>query len=389
MKRKAIAWLLLISVVFGGLKTFQLYQRRPNNINQPKIEKQVEKNNPNVQETIITTFRRANEIVVNTAELKSETNLHKWSGILKQGTDIKIVGTGRYVVDLSTLKDDQLIVNNTDITVYLPTPKCIVELKPDKYTFSKNNGILMFSDLEVTPQTVAALEQQAKTDMVTVMQEPDNMKKAKNEIEATLTTVLRNLTRQNYNVRTIFIENNVVMAKRNSKKSIVIDAGHGGKDVGAVYKGINEATLTNETANRLKKELEKEGYVVTIVHGIDLMDRVAISNNQDTSLYISLHYNSAPNPQANGYETVIDYRDTDAYNLNKQFIDSFCNKLGLENRGVMQRKLFTRHINAPHILIELGFGSNSEDLAYVRNHQWSITNALKTTIIDMFENEII
>lgn len=90
------------------------------------------------------------------------------------------------------------------------------------------------------------------------------------------------------------------------KPKIVIDAGHGGVDPGAIGKsGMREKKITLQFALSLKKELERTGrYKVALTRSgdyfISLNDRVKKARNAGADLFISLHADSHPNPKTRG-----------------------------------------------------------------------------------------
>jgi len=84
---------------------------------------------------------------------------------------------------------------------------------------------------------------------------------------------------------------------RSQRKTIVIDAGHGGKDGGAVgYKNYREKVIVFQIAKRLKTELTKLGYKVYMTRNRDkfikLRRRTAYANEKNADLFISIHANS-------------------------------------------------------------------------------------------------
>lgn len=151
-----------------------------------------------------------------------------------------------------------------------------------------------------------------------------------------------------------------------SGKTIVLDPGHGGKDIGATGQGgLLEKDITLQTAKNIEEMLEKEGAEVILTRDGDeflkLSERVDIAEEQAADLFISLHF--------------------DAYETSDVFgITTYYNKK--ENRSVakiMQKQLF-KHISdmrdrgisfgdyhvlrentRPSVLLELGFISNKED----------------------------
>ncbi|MDR2081421.1 MAG: N-acetylmuramoyl-L-alanine amidase [Campylobacteraceae bacterium] len=87
------------------------------------------------------------------------------------------------------------------------------------------------------------------------------------------------------------------------KKHIVIDAGHGGKDSGAVYGKFLEKEAVLQIALILGKELENRGYTVIYTRQSDkflkLRERTKIANDKNADLFISLHANAAPKSAKN------------------------------------------------------------------------------------------
>jgi len=89
---------------------------------------------------------------------------------------------------------------------------------------------------------------------------------------------------------------------------IVIDPGHGGHDPGAKGKGVTEAELVLDIAQRVEKLLaEIPGVEVILTRRTDdfipLPERTAIANREGADLFLSIHANASPNAQARGIET--------------------------------------------------------------------------------------
>jgi N-acetylmuramoyl-L-alanine amidase len=92
-------------------------------------------------------------------------------------------------------------------------------------------------------------------------------------------------------------------------KRIIIDAGHGGKDKGAIAKnGLYEKNLTLKLAKKLAQRIHQDLKIETLLtRGTDcfvpLEERTAIANTRHGDLFVSIHVNASPNPQAEGVET--------------------------------------------------------------------------------------
>lgn len=116
---------------------------------------------------------------------------------------------------------------------------------------------------------------------------------------------------QDYNSADVKPKKNAAAAsqaitKSNRRKIIVIDAGHGGVDPGAIgYNGTYEKNITLSMAKELKELLDKKGkYTVYLTRSRDvfipLRERVKISRSHDADLFISIHADSARNRKAVG-----------------------------------------------------------------------------------------
>ena len=94
--------------------------------------------------------------------------------------------------------------------------------------------------------------------------------------------------------------------KQNARKIIVIDAGHGGHDPGAIgYSGVHEKNITLAMAKELKRQLDRKGkYTVYLTRSTDvfipLRKRVEIARKHKADLFMSVHADSALNRKATG-----------------------------------------------------------------------------------------
>ncbi|MGN8296353.1 N-acetylmuramoyl-L-alanine amidase family protein [Helicobacter pylori] len=102
-----------------------------------------------------------------------------------------------------------------------------------------------------------------------------------------------------------------IKTKRKKHKKIVLDAGHGGKDCGAMSTNlVCEKDIVLEVVKFLHKELKKRGYSVLLTRDkdiyIDLVGRTELANRKSADLFISVHANSIPKhstSNAHGIET--------------------------------------------------------------------------------------
>ena len=97
-------------------------------------------------------------------------------------------------------------------------------------------------------------------------------------------------------------------AGRRTVRRIIVDAGHGGHDAGAIGpRGVREKDVTLSMANRLARELKAAGFEVVLTRSDDrylrLEERTAIANMSRGDLFVSIHANAHPRRDRNGVET--------------------------------------------------------------------------------------
>ena len=168
-------------------------------------------------------------------------------------------------------------------------------------------------------------------------------------------------------------------------KRIVIDAGHGGKDPGAVNNAKHEAVGALAIAKKVGTLLKQKGYAVKYTRSTDkflsLSERCKISNQFDADAFISIHLNSAANKQATGietwrYEKVGATTKSLASNVQTELIAA----TGARDRGVKTSTTLyvLKHTVAPAVLIECGFLSNNDEakLLFASKYQDKIAQAI-------------
>ena len=157
-------------------------------------------------------------------------------------------------------------------------------------------------------------------------------------------------------------------------KIVCIDAGHGGKDPGAVSGGVQEKDIALAVA--LKVGVLLTGYEIVYTRDEDvyvgLSERALIANQAKTGLFVSVHCNSVDDESAHGMEV---YHYTHASEASKHAARAIYDKLlpvsGLRGRGVKAADLAVlRETAMPAVLVELGFISNPSDRAKLTNFAW-------------------
>lgn len=166
--------------------------------------------------------------------------------------------------------------------------------------------------------------------------------------------------------------------------TVVIDAGHGGKDDGAINNGMREKDLTLDVATRLERDLRSLNFPTVMTRRddqfISLEERARIGNEQAHGLFVSIHFNQASSPTVDGVETffaeskippepewswlgffhVDEPPALDKGEALAGFIQtSLVAKIEAQNRGIKGRRLHVvRHVRCPAVLVEAGFISN-------------------------------
>lgn len=231
-------------------------------------------------------------------------------------------------------------------------------------------------------------------------------------------------------------------SQTNQKFTVILDAGHGGKDPGNSYHGFVEKEIALKTTLQLEKHLKKDPYI-QVAHTrksdvfIGLKDRPKKANSIDADLFVSIHCNSVNNPIPFGTETFVmglsrskgnleiakqensvillekDYKQTyknfdpknpetliglkilqedyldRSINLASKIESNFKNKLHRKSRGIKQTPLWVLDAAyMPSVLIELGFLSNSQEGLYLNSEQGQnkMAEAIASAII-AYRNE--
>jgi N-acetylmuramoyl-L-alanine amidase len=148
---------------------------------------------------------------------------------------------------------------------------------------------------------------------------------------------------------------------------IVIDAGHGGFDNGAMYQGRKEKDDNLDLALAVGKILEQQGYYVIYTRTTDIYqspyEKAQIGNEAGADYFISFHRNSGENDNTyNGVQTLIYGGDERAERLAEN-INEELEKVGFANLGIEERTglVVLRRTEMPAVLIETGFINNDRD----------------------------
>ncbi|MFN8670881.1 MAG: N-acetylmuramoyl-L-alanine amidase [Candidatus Sericytochromatia bacterium] len=176
---------------------------------------------------------------------------------------------------------------------------------------------------------------------------------------------------------------NSIKPKLNGKYLVVVDAGHGGPDPGAIGPSkIQEKDVTLAVSYYLSKMLKDNGIGVLMARGddsdIDLQPRVDVANNNNADLFVSIHCNALDGNSPSGIETY--YRTPQSLDFGKIIHKNVVQGVGTPDRGLRgDRNLFViRKTTMPSVLIEIGYITNPTEEANLSNsaHQKKIAQSI-------------
>lgn len=153
--------------------------------------------------------------------------------------------------------------------------------------------------------------------------------------------------------------------------TVVVDAGHGGKDNGAFRRyGGAEKNATLDVATRLAAKLRESQFRVVMTRSsdvfVELDDRAAISNRQSNAIFVSVHFNDSGRRGIRGFETY--YHSPVARRLAYRIQEQLMTLPGAVNRGVKTANFrVLRKAAYPAVLVECGFLSNRAEGAGARS----------------------
>jgi len=153
--------------------------------------------------------------------------------------------------------------------------------------------------------------------------------------------------------------------------TVVVDAGHGGKDNGAKRRyGPAEKVVTLDVAQRLNRKLRESQFQTVMTRSSDVFvpldQRVAIGNRQANSIFVSVHFNDSGRRGIHGFETY--YASPYARSLAQRIQRKLLTLPGARNRGVRTANFrVVRNAVYPSVLVECGFLSNRKEAAQARS----------------------
>ncbi len=176
-------------------------------------------------------------------------------------------------------------------------------------------------------------------------------------------------------------------------KRVIIDAGHGGSDPGAVFEGRQEKDDALRLALAVGRILENAGVEVMYTRVTDVFDspleKAQMANRSGADYLISIHRNAMPIPgTASGIMSLVYEKGGTAEllgsNINRQLAG-----VGFEDLGVIERPglILLRRSQMPAVLVEAGFIDNPQDNERFDESFQEIAQAIADGVLRTLEEE--
>jgi N-acetylmuramoyl-L-alanine amidase len=171
--------------------------------------------------------------------------------------------------------------------------------------------------------------------------------------------------------------------------TVVVDAGHGGKDSGAYRRyGPPEKMVALDVAQRLEKKLRESQIKTVMVRNSDvfipLNDRVAIENKEKNAVFVSIHFNDSRTRRAKGFETY--YHSGASVDLANRIQQKLMTIPNSSSGGVHTANFrVLRFASCPAVLVECGYLSNRAEANQARD--WEYRELLADRIAEAIVEE--
>ncbi|MCI8511068.1 MAG: N-acetylmuramoyl-L-alanine amidase [Lachnospiraceae bacterium] len=174
-------------------------------------------------------------------------------------------------------------------------------------------------------------------------------------------------------------------------RKVIIDAGHGGQEPGAVYNGRREKDDTLQLALDLGNALERRGIQVVYTRVSDVYqspyEKAVMGNHSDADFFVSIHRNAMPTPgTASGIESLV-YANSGAAGMLGRNIDRELAGVGWTDLGVKERPglVVLKNTTMPAVLVEAGFIDNERDNAFFDANLAATADAIADGILRTYE----
>jgi N-acetylmuramoyl-L-alanine amidase len=176
---------------------------------------------------------------------------------------------------------------------------------------------------------------------------------------------------------------------------IVLDAGHGGADPGAVYMGRQEKDDALALTMAVGEILKNNGVDVVYTRTTDVyqtpFEKAQIANGEDADYFISIHRNSSPQAnQYNGAEVLLYDKSGIKLTMAENILGAL-GEIGFREIGVAERPglVVLRRTKMPALLLEIGFINTEEDNRLFDEKRQEIAQAIADAILGTLDQETV
>ncbi len=176
-------------------------------------------------------------------------------------------------------------------------------------------------------------------------------------------------------------------------KRVIIDAGHGGEEPGAMFNGRREKDDALRLALAIGQILENNGVDVVYTRTTDVFDtpleKAQIANRSGADYFVSIHRNAMPVPGTGSGATVLVYENAGvpamlAENIQRNLVQTGFSDLGIQERPGL---IVLRRTQMPAVLVEAGFIDNPEDNRFFDENFDAIAQAIADGILETIRQQ--
>ncbi len=178
-----------------------------------------------------------------------------------------------------------------------------------------------------------------------------------------------------------------------NNKKIIIDAGHGGIEPGAVYQGRQEKNDTLRLALAVGQILSDNGMDVSYTRVTDVYhtprEKAQMGNMSDSDYFLSIHRNAMPIPgTGSGIESLV-FEKGGVAGMMAENINQELERTGFQNLGIVERPglIVLRETDMPAVLVEAGFIDNETDNRMFDMNFQAIAEAIAMGVLNTVKSE--
>ena len=307
-------------------------ENQTNNIEKPLLKKEINEKDDNLNIDTINPIRsistNGNKIIVkfNKNYVKDDINQTSQKIDNKYVYSFDILGKYKYTVPTKLEIDniDNISINDKKDSVNIK----ISNKENTKITYSLSSKELIIN-----------INNQSTSNTNTASVVPNKKESKSSEMPSTLPSSISSS-----------IENN----SKGKNKVIVLDAGHGADDVGAVGPNKRYEKVVNLNVTKyLAALLKQRGYTVYLTRNNDtfikVMDRTILANEKNADLFISIHTNAVPKEKANEVDGIETFFLSPARNERAKRVAALENKTDIREMSNSSKDVFLESLNRPRI----------------------------------------